>query len=981
MRKTRIRRRCLRALAALLAAASLLTVSVGAAPAAPEDAAVSSAGQARPSKTAVSRWTDVDRLRAGALDLSTATVDGAAPERDAQGDLTLQPGSVLTLAASVAASGQYAFALEYAPIDARVTDAAVTMTLDGTAHDALLPLLWQDSRDGYQQDRFGNDLLPEQTAVSAFVVNPLLDAQSSVGKQTLYFPLEPGAHTLQICAQEQALRVRAAYLAAEPEIPSYATYAAARAETQTDTPLLTVEAERYAVKTDSFIRGTSVKNPALSPYDTYTRRINALDAGSWSTAGQKIAWEFDVPQAGLYRIAFCYAQSASVGKPSYRTVEVDGKLLFDELRAVPFAQTNGGKYQNLVLGDGEEPYLFALDAGRHTLSLTATMGEMQEPYRRILDVMQQINDAATEIRGVTGGVSDANRTWDMEAYFPDLIPRLNACISELDDISAALQGDAKKPPAYTNDLRYAADILRGLVETPKTLPNKIALLAEGDQSANKYLGNMLTTLVSQPLSLDRIYLYGAHQTLPPAKVSLFTRMIEGIKSFFYSFSPEASQADYAADAEKDADQLDVWISRPAQYVQVLQRLLDADYNAKYGTNIQLSIMRDEQKLILSNAAGTSPDVVLGVSYYTPYDFAIRGAVKNLLEYDDFLQFYNDNYNLEALAPLCYQDGVYGAVETVDFQVLFYRKDILQSLGIGVPDTWDDVKRILPVLLQNSLNFSTPIATQGGFKTFNTTSPFVFQHDGNFLTEDGSAAAFKSDNTYDGLTAMTELYSIYGAQATVANFYNSFRFGQTPIGVGGFSTYLQLQLAAPELTGKWGIAPVPGEKQEDGSVHRYQMANSTACMIFRNTKKSDEAWRLLRWWLSDDVQTRFSYLLESTLGPEYRWNTANLQSFTQLPYPKADREIILKQLLEQKEVVRHPANYMLEREVSNVWNNVVVNGKQLIDAVDKAQLNTDREIRRKLEEFGFLDADGNLDVPYNTQPIDRLRALLEEESAE
>lgn len=975
MRVKRIRPFRLRALALLSASMILLlgypsvSRAQGALPPEP--------GAARPIDTALAHWTDTAYYRTGLLDLSAAAVDGVAPTRDPDHAITLSPGNALTIPFEIAAPGRYIAALEYAPIDARVTDAALTVGIDATQRDAAIPLLWRDGADGYRQDRYGNDLLPEQAGVTDFVINPLLDTQSAVGKQTLVFTLEAGRHTLRISAAEQGLRVRAAYLVTEPAVVTYDTYAAGLpTEKAADTPLIPIEAERYAVKTDSFIRGTSVRDPALSPYDTYTRRINAIDANSWATPGQKIAWEFDVEQDGAYRIALCYAQAAAAGKPSYRRIEIDGQLLFDALNAVAFPQTSGSKYENLVLADAHgEPYLFALEKGRHVLSMTVTLGDAQEPYRRILEIMQQINDVSATIRSVTGGVSDKNRTWDMDAYFPDVVPRLKTCIADIDAVYAQLKGDDGRAPAYANELLYATDILRQLIDKPQTLPNKIAFLAEGDQAANKYLGNMLTALVKQPLSLDRLYLYDADQAPPPAQVSVFRRLGEGIKSFFYSFLPAASQADYAATADQGDQELKVWINRPIQYVQVLQQILDADYNQKHGTNIRLSVMRDEQKLILSNAAGTNPDVGLGVAYKTPYDFAIRGAAKDLLEYDDFLPFYNENYNLESLAPMCFQEGVYGAAETVDFQVLFYRRDILDSLGLAVPDTWDDVKRIMPVLLQNSLNFSTPIATQGGFKTYNTTSPFLFQHGGTYLAPDGASAALKSDATFAGLTAMTELYAIYGAQVSVANFYNSFRFGQTPIGIGGFSTYLQMRVAAPELTGKWGIAPVPGEKQADGSVWRYQMADSTACMIFQKTQKSAESWQFLRWWLSEETQTQFSYLLESTLGPEYRWNTANLNAFAQLPYPKADRDIILTQLAAQKEVVRHPANYMLEREVSNVWNNTVVGGKPLTEAVDKAQLNTDREILRKLEEFGFIDKDGNLLITYNTEPIERLRALL------
>ena len=331
--------------------------------------------------------------------------------------------------------------------------------------------------------------------------------------------------------------------------------------------------------------------------------------------------------------------------------------------------------------------------------------------------------------------------------------------------------------------------------------------------------------------------------------------------------------------------------------------------------------------------------------------------------------------------MCYQDGIYGATETVDFQVLFYRKDILESLGLSVPNTWDDVKRMMPVLLRNSMNFSIPIATGGGYKGFNVTSPFIYQSGGEFTSEDGVTAALESPKTVTGFRDMTDIFNIYGAQITVPNFYNSFRFGQTPIGISNFSTYLQLQVAAPELTGRWGIALTPGKLQTDGSVLRYQPADSTPSMNFAHTDQSEEAYEFLKWGRSTEVQTRYSYALESTLGSSYRWNTANLNALAQLAYPKADSKVILEQLQSQRETIRHPAYYMIEREVSNVWTNVVVDGKELTVEIDDAQLESNREILSKLQEFGYIDADGNVIKPYENGVIEKLRAALAKEGKE
>ena len=54
-----------------------------------------------------------------------------------------------------------------------------------------------------------------------------------------------------------------------------------------------------------------------------------------------------------------------------------------------------------------------------------------------------------------------------------------------------------------------------------------------------------------------------------------------------------------------------------------------------------------------------------------------------------------------------------------------------------------------------------------------------------------------------------------------------------------------------------------------------------------------------------------------------------------------------------EIYRHPALYAVEREISNAWNNVVIDGTPARIALDNAASEINREFRRKLEEFGYL----------------------------
>lgn len=920
-------------------------------------------------------WTDRALYEDGwKLNWENALWNGKKPPVDG-GSLLMDKGDVLSFTVEIETKGEYVLALEYKPADAKVMDCQINVQANEQDAVAFLPILWADETDGYELDRYGNQLVPAQISIDDYIYNCLEDSRSP-SQQPLSFTFEPGSHTISLTFMTQSLEIRAVYIGQRNEPVSYTEYARKYADTGSKGEQIVIEGEAYSAKSDSFLRGKSVVNPALFPYDTYTRKINVIDENSWSSAGQKILWEFEVKKEGWYQIGFRYCQPSEPLKPVYRAMEIDGRTPFAELDSVAFPATDTGKYKNLIVKDDQTPLLVYLEEGLHTIALRAIMGPLDEPYQELMSLMEEINALGMELKKLTTGQSDKNRTWDMDVYMPNAVSDIEKYADEIDALYDRLGQITGSAPVFADSLHYASQTLRGLLKDPRTIPNKADLIHAGDNSASKNLGIVIDNMAKMPLSIDRIYLTGDEE-LPPAKVSFFVSFLESVKRFFYSFLPEAQQQDYSAGTKKDDKELSVWVNRPIQYVQVFQQIVDADYNAKYGTDIRLSVMPDESKLILSNASHTNPDVALGLGYATPFNFAIRGAAKNLLDYDEFLPFYNSQYNLESLVPMYYDTGVYGAVETQDYQVLFYRRDILEMLGLEVPNTWDDVRQMMPRLLRYSMNFGMPLANGSAVKNLHQTTPHIYQNGGALYTDDGFSTAIDEKNSIEGFREMTEMFTIYGAQTVVPSFYNSFRFAEIPIGIGNFSTYMQLQTAAPELAGRWDIALTPGTVQEDGSICRYQMADSTGCMIFKNTDKEEEAGRFLLWWLSKDTQRKYAYLLKSSFGPEYSWNTANLEAFRELDYPEAHKEIILRQWEDQKENLRHPALYMIEREVGNIWNNTVVNNKELIESIDKATILSNREIVRKLTEFGFCDEAGKPLREYPTQVMENLRNRLKE----
>ena len=111
------------------------------------------------------------------------------------------------------------------------------------------------------------------------------------------------------------------------------------------------------------------------------------------------------------------------------------------------------------------------------------------------------------------------------------------------------------------------------------------------------------------------------------------------------------------------------------------------------------------------------------------------------------------------------------------------------------------------------------------------------------------------------------------------------------------------------------------------------------------------------------------------GDEYIWPTANLEAFDLLPWDTEDKMVIREFAKNVVDVARVPGTYMLEREMSNAFNDIVVNGKNEQTRIDQAVKTINREIRRKLEEFGYVDTWGNVLSVYRIPTVESVKIIL------
>jgi ABC-type glycerol-3-phosphate transport system substrate-binding protein len=908
-------------------------------------------------------------IRAETFGLPLAQSETA--RRYAKASVLLEQGDSLQFAVTVPADGEYTVSFDLAVPFSVLDFPEGELRVNGAFPIAdlrrvIFPVYYRNSAEAFARDRYGNDALTRQVREVRWTRAAARDVMFSQ-PHALRIKLTAGEHRFDFTLTRGALYLGSIYLETFVPYPDYHQYLASHPALTSSDFLLTLEAEFPAFHNDTSVRPANNRDLTVTPYHTYRLLLNTLGGESWDRSGNAVFYEFTVPKDGFYAITLRALQNTRRNFTVFRRITINGQVPFAELNAVPFFYSPN--WADVTLS-GEWPYRIFLREGVNVLGIEATNSPYLPAIATIQKALLDINTLALEIRRLTGNQRDPFREWLIADYIPDIRDRLNAIVQNLVDDKdrlIAVSQSSTSPEVLTYQM--AIDNLRFLSQDPNQIPALMRRFSEGPGSAAQLLGSLLPRLQSQPLALDRIHLHSPTVVPKTPTVPLITSLTEGVRRFLHSFRPNPYQAVSAGKGE-----LAVWVNRPRLYVSLLQLMADESFTPQTGVRVNFSIMPDEAKLVLATAAGTEPDVALGVSTNIPYELAIRNALYDLRSFADFDSF------IRVFAPgslLSYiiDDAVYALPETQDFWVTFYRRDILASLGLPVPRTWNEVIEILPELQRHGMNYNTPLSAGPGLKGYLLTAPYLFNHNAPLYSEEGFATGLQSEQAITAIRFMAEKFTIYGMPITTASFFESFRQGTLPIGVSNIETYIRLLIAAPEIAGLWGLALYPATVLPDGTQRRYATGSAQASIMFRDTDQPQEAWQFLRWWMSTATQVEFQERLRLNFGRAYLWNSANLEAFSRLDIPEEHRAVILEQWQWLREPVRLPGFYMQERELSNVWNRIVFDGVNPRVAIDRVVITINREITRRMEEFGYL-RDGQRVRELRIPTIETVKGWME-----
>lgn len=862
---------------------------------------------------------------------------------------------------NVPEKGDYFIAFDYKILSDPVGEHAIRAEINGAlprAEFGTVPLesLWRNENAEFQQDSLGNDALPMQKQYEGFYRTYLNDYQYKE-ERGLPVPLEKGDNLIKFTLITGRIYLGKVTVEAITAVTGYEEYRAAYADAAPAymDGSIVLEAEKPVYKNNISVLAESSKDINVLPYDTYRTKLNTIAGKS---AGNTIHYAFTVPADGLYCIALNYANTRA-NTTAFRKIKIDGETPFGELMHYPFAYTQ--KYKLETLGNNGD-FSFYLEKGPHTLEIEVDGVVMSEIAAPLKEASAELNQLYLDLKKLVGANPDQDRDWVVYDYFPDIVADLERYVRTLEAQKERLMtfngNDSKNQSTVYIDA--AARGLRKLLKKPNKIPNNIALLSEGTSSIVQSVSSAVLEIENGALNIDRIFITAAGRKHDFDRRSGARKFWENVKYFFYTFGGNFK-------TEKGGEVIEIWANRALQNVSLIQRMADSDFTAKTGVKVRVSMLKDEGKLVLANASGINPDGVIGISNWIPYELGLRDLIYNLNDCEGFPEVMK-RFSPGAMLPLVVDGKVLGLPETQEASVLFYRKDILENLGLSVPQTWQDLQKMLPVLQRNGMNFYLPISSTAASKSIAMTAPFIYQNGGSLYTDDGMGAAIDSEKSIEGIKLMTDLYTIYGLPQQVSNFIESFRGGSVPIGIGSLTMYSQLKVSAPELVGLWDVALSPGVRQEDGTIARWQGGGATSCAIMKKSDYPDKVWQFMKWWMSTEVQSAYAQQCRAVWGNQFVWASANVDAFTASPFDDKQKRIILEQWKWVLEIPRVPGWYMIERELSNAWSYIVIDGMNVRAAVDNATLAANKEIKRKLTEFGYIKGDKVL-KPYKITTLE------------
>lgn len=841
------------------------------------------------------------------------------------------------------------------------------------------------------KDNQGNEIRPSQVEdpTRGWIESYFEDA-TGYESDPYYFYLEKGENKIRITGVNEKLIMKELVIGNKEKTPTYEEYAKNNQGKTNNVKagyVKKVQGEKSDRRSSPSLYATydrtsgdteyEDENGNVTKHNTEHQVLDVIGGTQWKVAGDWLEWTVPVEEEGDYVIGIKGRQGYNRGYIANRSLLIDGEVPFEEVSQIQFTYSN--TWQMLCLQNEKgEAYKFHLTKGDHKVRIKITLGKLGDYLQELSDSVFRMNQYYRQILVLTGTEPDEFRDYQIEKVYPDVL-------EAMDQESKILYRIVDDVTAYTGERGGEISVAQTLaaqmekfVERPDKIPQTLSNYKENVSS----LGTSINNLSATSMDIDYIVLAAAQNDIPEVDEGGFDRIVHECTLFINSFRSDSSALGNVYDSD-DPDVIDVWITAGRDQSTILKNMVDQQFTPqskeKYGKEIKVNV-----KLIdaaasantVTNSAGAvnamlpavmsgnGPDVALCISQTEPVNYALRGATIDLTQFPDYKEVLSEyqpsSYESYWLKDKDGHTGLYGLPETENYNVLFYRTDIMEEVGVDATKitTWDDVLEILPKLQKNSMSFAIPSVER---KINNASNPDLanyyaqlVQRGGQLYRGDGIETLIGSQQGIEAFEFYTKLFTNYKLVKQY-DFANRFRSGEMPIGVADYSTFNTLSVFAPEIKGLWNFALVPGVEKEDGSIDRSVQCWGTASMMLRGAEergKKDIAWSFMKWWESSETQETYARELEAVMGAAARYATANKNTFKTLSWSTKEAAALEEQHEWAFGIPQVAGGYYTERHITNAIRKVMNNNEDPRETILDYVITINKELSNKREEFGL-----------------------------
>ncbi len=866
-------------------------------------------------------------------------------------------GGKVTFNINVDKAGLYCLRLNYVPVESTSTvNIERILYVNGKvpfteARNLVMTKLWvneyTETKDGklrFEVDQNGNEIRPDNNVVYEWQTFVLRDYNGYYNEPlTIY--LEEGENTISLEGSRHGavfadieLFSYEAPKSYEDVMAEYEKKGYKNAETS-----FTIDGETpIATSSNQIYPDNDPVSSATEPQSADSTMRNLITT---SAVGEWLEYELPVPESGIYTLMFRFRQDTS-SSPVNRKFYIDGEVPYDIAENIKFGYAENWQTGNAASGD--KVFKIYLEKGVHTLRIEVTLGDVAEMVRRATAIQTALNNDYLEILRLTGASPDEYRDYGFSRVMPDTMRDLVDQANEIYDLVDILESSGQKSESSSN-LKQVAD----RVYSMGTDEDNVAKNLDGLKSDLSTLASWVSGMSGQMLEIDYITLQSPDAKIPKAEHGFFASTWFEIKKFFASFYVDYNSLAGSENTElKIEEPVEAWTAASRDHAQIIKDYANDTFTMDTGIPVTVKLVAGGT-LLPSMLAGIGPDIALDGMTSTNQaivsatgsiiDYAVRGAVlpiQDLEGFDDVKEW----FPAAAFEPVTLYGDIYGLPTSLDWNMMFYRKDIFATLGIEVPQTWDDIMASVPVLQFNNMEV-------GLTRDTTTFATFIFQNGGQFWADNGMRVNFESNTSLEAFEYMVNMFTQYSLPLTY-DALNRFKTGEIPLFLGSYITYNTITIFATELAGLWGFTAMPGTYDDNGELNRTVVGSADAVCMVKSCDDVENSWKFMQWYCDKDFQVSLSNELINILGEAGMRSVANKAALEELQWKKADREALLQQIDNVKCLPQYPGAYFISRYVDFSVNNAYNMGADPVESLLGYVSAINKEISRKRGEFGF-----------------------------